>query len=252
MSRTLAVTGRYYRMAPPPAAEVEERLEVPLDRSALLVVDVYGAHWAEQPPSDAGLPAIYRSWPDEAHARDVMRGHILPVLAAAREAGLRVVYLTNALRAGLSAGNEWRTMSIRTCGVDVLDAWVPPNDILDFAPEFAPRPGEPLVEKQMYSGFFETHLESVLRGIGARDLFLVGGDGQVCLGTTAIDAMYRDHRVIGIRDAILTGEYPETRERRLRHWFAMRQLESTVGYTTTTDDFLAACAAITHPTGGRP
>ncbi|MBX3031044.1 MAG: cysteine hydrolase [Chloroflexi bacterium] len=245
MTRTLELTARSYRIAPPPAGEVEEPLRVDVDRCALLVVDVYGAHWAEQPPSEDGLPAIYRSWPDADHARDVMRGHIQPVLAAARRAGLHVVYLTNALRSGLSAGNEWRTMSIRTCGVDVLEAWVPPNDILAFAPEFAPQPGEPLIEKQVYSGFFETHLESALRGIGARDLFLVGGDGQVCLGTTAIDAMYRDHRVIGIRDAILTGEYPETRERRLRHWFAMRQLEATVGYTTTTDAFLAACAAIT-------
>jgi len=150
-------------------------------------------------------------------------------------------------------------MYIRSCGVDVLDAWVGPNEILAFAPGFEPATGEALVEKQVYSGFFETRLDSVLRGYGVRDLVLVGGDGQVCLGTTAIDAMYRDYRVIGIRDAILTGEYPETRERRFRHWFAMRQLEATVGYTTTTADFISACARATAggatidlQPGGRP
>jgi ureidoacrylate peracid hydrolase len=204
---------------------------------------VYGRQYDDAPPSQALLPPVYRTRLDDP-SRAIVRELIVPAREAARRAGIRVVYLTNALRAGLSEGNEWRTMSIRTCGVDVLEVWKEPNDILAFSSVIAPGPDEPLVEKQVYSGFFETHLDSVLRGYGARNLLVAGGDGLVCLGTTVIDAMYRGYRVIGLRDAILTGEWPETREGGWRSFMAIRQLESTVGYTTTTNDFIAACDAV--------
>src|SRR4029453_15191031 len=121
---------------------------------------------------------------------------IVPAKAAAKRAGLKVVYLTNYLSPGLSEGNEWRNMSIRTCGVGVLEGWIPPTPILEHPRIIAPEPDEPVVRKQLYSGFFETNLDSVLRGYGARNLVVVGFDRRICLGTTVVDAMYRDYRVV--------------------------------------------------------
>ena len=52
--------------------------------------------------------------------------------------GMQIVYVTNRLRSGLSAGNEWRTMSVRTHHIDVLDAWQWPNAHLSFPKAIAP------------------------------------------------------------------------------------------------------------------
>jgi ureidoacrylate peracid hydrolase len=225
MTHALSIPGRSYRAYPAgaPLGHATEPLELPLERTALLLVDVYGRQYDDEPPPQDGLPAVYRTRPDDPF-RAMVRERIVPVRAAARRAGVRVIYLTNALRSGLSEGNEWRTMSVRTCGVDVLEAWREPNDILAFSSIVAPGPGEPVIEKQVYSGFFETTLDSVLRGHGVRDLVVAGGDGLVCLGTTVIDALYRDYRVIGLRDAILTGEWPETRDGGWRSFLAIRQI----------------------------
>ena len=42
----------------------------------------------------------------------------------------------------------------------------------------------------------------------------------------------------------VTGEWPETRAAGWRGFMAIRQLEATVGYTVTTDEFITACDAI--------
>src|SRR6267378_3573530 len=64
-----------------------------------------------------------------------------------------------------------------------------------------------VIKKQLYSGFFETHLDSLLRSLNARNLVTVGFDSRICLGTTVVDAMYRNYRVIALRDSTATTEY---------------------------------------------
>jgi nicotinamidase-related amidase len=241
-SRTLRITGRYYRYYPwhDPLGEAEEELELDLDRTVFLLVDVYGARHDPEwiPPSE--VPEFYKAPPDDQVSR-IIREKIAPARAAAKRAGLRRVYLTNYLSPGLSEGNEWRNMSMRTCGVDVLEEWKPPTPILEHAPFIAPEPDEPLVPKQLYSGFFETHLDSVLRGYGAKNLVVVGFDSRICLGTTVTDALYRDYRVIVLRDATATNEFPETREGQWANFLAIRHIEANVGYTSLTEQFIRAC-----------
>lgn len=241
-ARTLQLPVRYYRHYPPrePLGETEEVLDLAIDETAFLLVDVYGQVYDEgfAPPTD--MPSFYV--PDEEDPRgEIVRGKIVPAKASAKRAGLHVAYLTNYLSPGLTEGTEWRNMSIRTAGVDVLESWVPPTPILEHAEVIAPEPGEPLIRKQYYSGFFETHLDSLLRGWNIRNIIAVGFDSRICLGTTVIDAMYRNYRVIVLRDAIYTLEYPETRAGGWANFLAVRFIESNVGYTATTDDFLHSC-----------
>ncbi len=242
----LRLDGRYWRYYPPeaPLGHIEEPIELPVDETVFLIIDVYGAHVEPGYEQPADTPAFYQHQEDDPVARTV-RERIVPAKAAAKAAGLQVVYLTNYLSPGLSEGNEWRNMSIRTCGVDVLEEWRPPTPILEHAPIIAPEPDEPLVRKQMYSGFFETNLDSVLRGYGAKNLVVVGFDSRICLGTTVTDAMYRDYRVVVLRDATWTMEYPETAQGGWANWMAIRFIESNVGYTVTTDAFIAACGSTT-------
>lgn len=249
----LSVTGRYWRWYPAeaPLGHEEEALSLDLDETVFLLVDVYGARFDDDAGQAADTPSFYRRTGDDP-VKDIVRTRIVPAKAAAKRAGLKVVYLTNYLSPGLSEGNEWRNMSIRTCGVDVLEAWIPPTPILEHSRIIAPEPGEPVVRKQLYSGFFETNLDSVLRGYGARNLVVVGFDSRICLGTTVVDAMYRDYRVVVLRDAIHTMEYPETQEGGWANFIAVRYIESNVGYTITTDAFIAACDALAAARDGVP
>jgi ureidoacrylate peracid hydrolase len=242
---SLGLRGRYYRHHPPeePLGEAEEELELAIGETVFLLVDVYGAAYDEDFVEPDDLPNFYRALPGDPRG-EIVRTKIAPAKAAAKRAGLRVAYLTNYLSPGISEGTEWRNMSIRTAGVDVLEAWVPPNPILEHAAVIAPEPGEPVIRKQLYSGFFETHLDSLLRGWGARNLVVVGFDSRICLATTVTEAMYRNYRVVVLRDATHTMEYPETEAGGWANFLAIRFIESTVGYTATTDDFVRSCDAV--------
>jgi hypothetical protein len=132
--------------------------------------------------------------------------------------------------------------------VDVLEAWREPNDILAFSKVIAPLEGEPIIRKQFYSGFHETHLESLLRSLDTRNLVVVGFDSRICLATTVIDAMYRNYRVIVLRDCIgtaaeATGSDSANAERDRAGEDAIRFIETNVGYTSTSSQWIAACAA---------
>jgi ureidoacrylate peracid hydrolase len=243
--RVIRLEGRYWRAYPPeaPLGHATETLELPVGETGFLLVDVYGARYDDGVVLPPDLPAFYRpSEPDV--FREVVRERIVPARAAARRAGFRVVYVTNHLSPGLSEGSEWRNLSLRTCGVDVLEAWRPPTPILEHAAIIAPGPDEPLIRKQHYSGFFETNLDSVLRGYRVRNLVVVGFDSRICLAQTVTDAMYRDYRVVVLRDATATAEYPDTAQGGWANLMAIRFIEANVGYTALTADFIAACDAL--------
>ena len=233
---------RYYRNYPSgnPLGYAEEELELELDETVFLVVDVYGKGFDED--HDLGnAPEVYKR-AVEAN-RDIVVNHIRPAKLAAKRAGLPIVYLTNYLSPALNERHEWRNLSLRTMNVDVLEAWPEPNDILVFSDIIAPEEGEYVIKKQFYSGFFETHLDSLLRSLNARNLVAVGFDSRICLGTTVIDAMYRSYRVIVLRDCTSTGEYIETKEERWANFIAIRFIETAVGYTSTSEEWIRACDA---------
>jgi nicotinamidase-related amidase len=252
MSGSLELSGRYYRLYPAtnPLGEIEEPLELAVDETVFLLIDVYGLAYELDVAPDPNLPSFYVPGPGDMNA-EIVQQRIVPAKAKAKEAGLKVVYVTNYLSPGLTEDSEWRNMSIRTCGVDVLEAWQPPTPILEHAEIIAPQPGEPVVQKQLYSGFFETHLDSLLRSYRARNLVVVGFDAQICLATTVTEAMYRNYRVVALRDAIRTKEYPETEEGGWANFMAIRFIESNVGYTATTADFMRACDDLVDARGKR-
>jgi ureidoacrylate peracid hydrolase len=103
------------------------------------------------------------------------------------------------------------------------------------------------VKKQLYSGFFETQLDSLLKSLDAYNLVVVGFDSRICLATTVIDAMYRNYRVIVLRDAVgtsphSTGENAETGDGKWSAPSAIRFIETNVGYTATSAQWVDSCA----------
>lgn len=240
----LSVPGRYYRMYPSfasPLGHAVDDLQLDVSNTALLIVDVYGLGYDDTGEHDDELTGIYQ--PDPV-IRRIIREHIKPVKDAARRVGLPTIYLTNHLSPGLDEGNEWRTMSLRTCDVDVLNAWREPNAILAHSKIIAPDDEDVVIQKQMYSGFFETSLDSTLRSRNITNIVMVGFDSRICLGSTAVDALYRNYRVIVLRDCVRTFEFPETRDGEWANFMAIRQIETNIGYTATSAEFLAACEPV--------
>ena len=94
------------------------------------------------------------------------------------------------------------------------------NDLIDFGRELdgaehvhclekdsffwepaAPIEGEYTVPKRRYSAFFGTDLEILLRGLGARHLFICGAMTDICVHFTAVDAHQRNYHIHVIKDA---------------------------------------------------
>jgi nicotinamidase-related amidase len=235
----MRLSARYYRMYPKhsPLGYQEDLLELSRSDTALLIVDVYGKGFGPSELGDSSLPSFYEAEPEN----DRIVSELIPsVKEAALKNEMKVFYLTNYLSSALNENNEWRQMSIRTCGVDVLDTWTEPNDILRHSKVIAPGKESVLIRKQMYSGFFETELESALRNSGIKNLIAVGFDANICLKYTLTDAMYRNFRVVVLRDCVRTMEFPETEAENWANFMAIRHIETAIGYTSTSSEFIAA------------
>src|SRR6202790_5401867 len=82
-----------------------------------------------------------------------------------------------------------RTEGLRrgTWGAEVL-AEMPPPDYV--------------VEKTRYSGFHNTALEALLRGLGVDTVYLAGVITNMCVEATARDAFHRDFRFVVLSDCV--------------------------------------------------
>ena len=56
------------------------------------------------------------------------------------------------------------------------------------------------VEKQRLSGFYNTHLETLLRRLGTQTVVLTGVYTNMCVESTALDAWCRDFRIVLVPD----------------------------------------------------
>ena len=64
-----------------------------------------------------------------------------------------------------------------------------------------PLPGEPVVAKARYSGFHDTDLDEVLKGLGVDTLVVCGLTTECCVDGTVRDAFHRDYHVFIATDA---------------------------------------------------
>src|SRR5512132_66737 len=80
---------------------------------------------------------------------------------------------------------------------------------VDIYPELAPAPGEHVIKKHRYSGFFGTDLDIILREWGVDTFFNATATTENCCAATARDAMFRNYRVVFLSDATATYDYPD-------------------------------------------
>ncbi len=103
-------------------------------------------------------------------------------------------------------------------------------------PELAPRPGDLVVSKNRYSGFYETSLDAALKERGIKDLVFTGCTTSVCVESTLRDAMFRAHRCLLLSDC--AAEPLGATELRTNHEASLLVIEKLFGWISSSRDFL--------------
>lgn len=134
------------------------------------------------------------------------------VLAAARRAGIPVVYLKMGFRPDLSdAGGSDAPNFVKHQPLRIGEAVKAPDGsasrILvrdtwntEIVPELTPEAGDLVVWKTRFSGFYGTELDDLLKARGIEELVFTGCTTSVCVESTIRDAMFRDYRCLLLED----------------------------------------------------
>lgn len=174
-----------------------------------------------------------------------------PVLRAARDVEIPIVYLKMEHAPDLSdvgptdgphrfkhlplgVGDDVIAPDGSESRILVRDTWN--TQILD---GLTPEPGDHVVSKHRYSGFFETELDEVLRALDAKYLLVTGCTTSVCVESTVRDAMFRDYSCIVLEDC--TAEPIGAGLPRTNHEASLLVIETLFGWVSNAH---AACDAL--------
>jgi ureidoacrylate peracid hydrolase len=172
------------------------------------------------------------------------------VLAAARRAGILVIYLKMAFRADLSdagppasanfqrhtrwgVGKPSKAPDGTPSRVLIRDTWN-----TDIVKELKPETGDITVYKHRYSGFFETELDTILKSHGITSLIFTGCTTSVCVESTLRDAMFRDYTCLVLEDC--TNEVIGNDLARTNHDASLLVMQLTFGWVAQSADFISA------------
>ncbi len=141
-------------------------------------------------------------------------GPIARVLAAARESGIKIIYLKMGYRRDLSdlgavdsvnrtrhlrfgVGEMMRAPDGTDSRILIRDTW---NTAILSA--LVPQQGDDVIYKTRYSGFYGTDLDDRLKSMGTKHLIFTGCTTSVCVESTVRDAMFRDYLCVLLADCI--------------------------------------------------
>jgi ureidoacrylate peracid hydrolase len=171
------------------------------------------------------------------------------VLASARRAGLKIVYLKMGFRTDLSdlgapdsvnrvrhlegfkVGQAMRAPDGRDCRILIRDNWG-----TDIVPELKPEADDVVLYKHRFSGFYETELDATLKGLDAKHLIFTGCTTSVCVESTIRDAMFRDYLPVLLADC--TGEPIGSHFPRSNHDASLLAIETLLGWVSASEAFV--------------
>lgn len=212
-------------------------IEVDLDRTAVIVVDMQNAFLSEGGMFDeAGYDITGAAPAIEANAK---------LLPAMREAGAKIVYVKMSYNADYSDSGgphspNWHKELGLVLMQDRPERWgkyvTEGTWDEEICAEIAPCPGDVVVRKQRYSGFAGTNLDMILKTQGIRHVLYTGVATNVCVESTLRDGFFLDYWPILVADAC-NNSGPE-HNRLASEW----NVEHAFGWVTTTRDVLKALA----------
>jgi ureidoacrylate peracid hydrolase len=142
----------------------------------------------------------------ETPAARTMVPKLAEALKICRSAGIRVIYTAHVHRRDGSDMGLFDDMHPPIANRAALVDGTPGVDIY---PELTPQPGEHIIKKHRYSGFFGTDLDIILREWMVDTVIIAGTTTENCCHATARDAMFRNYRVVFLSDATATYDYPD-------------------------------------------
>lgn len=151
------------------------------------------------------------------------------ILAAARAAGVPVVYTRVAYREDLADGGLFVEKVPALRALTLGSRWVEIDE------RVAPEPGDYLLTKRHSSAFIGTELQQVLQHRGIDTLITVGCSTSGCVRQTAVDAQAYGFRSVVVGDAV--GDRSWT-----QHHANLVDLDGKYADVVTSDEALAAIA----------
>lgn len=139
---------------------------------------------------------------------------ITNVLAAARQASLKIVYLKMGFCSDLSdlgavdspnrVRHLWAGVGETMLAPDGTQSRILIRDTWNTAilPQLAPQADDVVLYKHRYSGFYETALDATLKRLGVKTLIVTGCTTSVCVESTVRDAMFRDYHCLLLADCM--------------------------------------------------
>jgi nicotinamidase-related amidase len=148
------------------------------DNIALLIIDMQNDVVAKLQPAPAIIPKIQ------------------DVLAKFRAVNRPVFHIRRSYRADGTDVELPRLARFRKEGFKVVEG-TPGAEIVD---DLYPEPGEYVIIKSRWSGFFRTNLDLLLHRLGINTVVLTGVQTPNCVRTTAYDAISYDFETIVLKD----------------------------------------------------
>jgi ureidoacrylate peracid hydrolase len=172
------------------------------------------------------------------------------VLASARRAGITIVYLKMGFQPDLSdAGYPDAPNWIKHRPLRVGEATTAPDGTAsrilirdtwntEIVQELAPEPGDIVLYKHRYSGFYGTDLDTVLKSRSIKSLIFTGCTTSVCVESTIRDAMFRDYTCLLLADC--TAEPIGYGLARSNHDASLLVVQVLLGWASNSVEFIGA------------
>jgi ureidoacrylate peracid hydrolase len=154
------------------------------------------------------------------------------VLAAARKAGLKIIYLKMTDVGVMLPGPDGKKHAVL-----VRDTWN--TEIL---PALKPEPDDIQIYKHRFSGFFETELDAELKKLGVSRLVFTGCTTSVCVESTVRDAFFRDYSCVVLADC--TAEPCGAEFSRSNHEASLYLIEKRFGSVSSSSEFVKTIEAL--------
>jgi ureidoacrylate peracid hydrolase len=175
---------------------------------------------------------------------------ISQVLASARNAGVKIIYLKMGFRPDLSdlgapdsvnrvrhlrfgVGQTVRAPDGRESRILIRDTWN-----TDIVPELEPQADDVIIYKTRFSGFYETDLDATLKKLGIKYLIITGCTTSICVESTVRDAMFRDYLCVLLADCMsepIGWDLP-----RSNHEASLLAIQTLFGWVSGSDEFIRA------------
>lgn len=128
---------------------------------------------------------------------DTVLANAITVIAACRAAAVPVIYTRHWLDPSGSNAMKFEEVDANGCPVHSVAG----TKNAQIADAVAPVDGDIVIEKQRFTGFYNTNLELTLNRLRIEHLIILGVWTEACLETTVWDALWRDYRITLVKDA---------------------------------------------------